>query len=246
MLLQTALLLLALTVTADDTLQNPTDKTVQVDAKPFFASVRLRADSVIAPGSEFAVSILLSDTTQPVGGFNLLIEYDFGALVFDSALRGDLTHGEWEYFAVRSDLLDKTEEADHRAFVRLVGIADSNDPENKTPSPRSLVGPGELVRLYFYATDHSDYYGKPTSLRFRWDKCDDNSFSDLSGNRLYLSRYVFDYDGKIISDSVGIYSGSPSRCVTRSISPPIRAFDFCSAKFVIRSIVSPIDSAIKE
>jgi|GEM_PF-2595039 len=197
-------------------------------------TVAIRCDSVATAGGEFRVGLVFSDTTMPVAGFNLNIEYDRGALVFDSATLGSLTTGEWEYFGSRSGLIDRSDSGSAAGFIRLVALADQQDAENKTPKPRSLVGPGELVRIYFYVGERKEYQDSSTFLRFIWTKCDDNSFSDKSGIKLYVSRDVYDAMGRRLTNGVDKYAGAANNCFSSRRNPPVRMFDFHSAATVVR------------
>jgi hypothetical protein len=198
------------------------------------STLAIRCDSIVTAGGELIVGLVFSDTTMPVAGFNLNIEYDRGALVFDSATLGSLTAGEWEYFSSRSGLIDRSDSGGTAGFIRLVALADQQDARNKTPKPRSLVGPGELVRFYFYVSDRKEYQGRPTFLRFIWTKCDDNSFSDKSGIKLYVSRDVYDAAGKPLTNGVDKYAGATNNCFSSRNNAPVRGLDFRSAATVIR------------
>jgi hypothetical protein len=199
---------------------NPFDTT-----QPPIGSIILTADSAITPGDTFSVSLALADSTVEVGGFNFLIEYDYGSLVFDSATFGELTQGEWEYFQYRPDLSEQKDTTDPRGYLRLVGIADMYDVEG-SPSPRSMVGPGELVRLFFYAADKLANKEQTVELKFLWQKCGDNSISDASGNRLYLSHQVFDGKGDLMEKGPVEYLGASTGCFRSTVNPPAKAFDF--------------------
>jgi len=223
-------LLLSMTLTAEGADQ---PATIQSRTLPH-GTVAIRCDSVATAGGEFIVTLVFSDTTMPVAGFNLNIEYDRGALVFDSATLGSLTAGEWGYFSSRSGLIDRSDSGSAAGFIRLVALADQLDSLNKTPKPRSLVGPGELARIYFYVGERKEYQGRSTFLRFIWTKCDDNSFSDKSGIKLYASRDVFDATGKRLTNGVDKYAGAANNCFSSRRNAPVRVFDFHSAAAVIR------------
>lgn len=197
-----------------------------------FGALELRGDTAVSAGAAFEVSIYLADSMNVVGGFDLQIEFDYGALVFDSAVLGKHTKGQWEYFTVRSGLLRPEEENSTAAFIRLLSIADSQDPANKHPDSAALVGPGEIARLYLYATDRKDYQGKTAELKFLWNKCSDNSFSDKSGNRLMLASSAIAADGSIIKTEH--YSGPAAKCFTTGYNPPTRSFTFVNFAVRIR------------
>lgn len=189
-----------------------------------FGRIELRADSTIVPGAPFTLSIYLTDTTILLGGFDLLLEFDFGALVLDSATLGQHTAGQWEYFTSRSDLQKPQDSASTAGFVRLLAIADNQDAANKHPDPLSLKGPGEIVRLHFYASDRKEFRGVTTNLRFLWNKCSDNSISDQSGNQLYLADRVVGDDGQSIT--LEHYSGPGAKCLSTGRNAPVKAFGF--------------------
>ena len=194
------------------------------DRQVQFGAVELRGDTAVAPGVAFQVSIYLTDSTSVIGGFNLLIEFDYGALVLDSAILGKHTSGQWEYFTFRSALLDPKDEKSTAAYIRLLAIADNQDAGNKHPDSSSLVGPGEIARLYLYSTERQDYQGKKTELKFLWEKCADNTFSDKSGNRLMLASSVNGADGKILTAER--YSGPATSCFASRYNPPTRSFNY--------------------
>ncbi|TFH64031.1 MAG: hypothetical protein E4G91_07085 [Candidatus Zixiibacteriota bacterium] len=225
-----AILLLSVTLVAEGTNQPATRQS----QTPPHGTMAISCDSIATAGNEFVVDLIFSDTTMPVAGFNLNIEYDRGVLVFDSATLGSLTAGEWEYFSSRSGLIDRSDSGSAAGFIRLVALADQPDAENKAPKPRSLVGPGELVRIYFYVSERKEYQGRPTFLRFIWTKCDDNSFSDRKGIKLYVSRDVYDATGKRLTNGVDKYAGAANNCFSSRRNAPVRVFDFRSAAVMIR------------
>lgn len=194
------------------------------DQQVRFGAVALRGDTAVAPGAAFEISIYLTDSTTVVGGFNLLIEFDYGALVLDSVVLGKHTSGQWEYFTFRSALLDPKDEKSTAAYIRLLAIADNQDAGNKHPDSSSLVGPGEIARLHLYSTERQDYQGKTTELRFLWEKCADNTFSDKSGNRLMLAASVIGRDGKVVTAER--YRGPATSCFASRYNPPTRSFTY--------------------
>ena len=223
-------LLLSVSLIAESTDQSATKQNQTLP----HGAMAIKCDSIAIAGREFIVGLVFSDTTMPVAGFNLNIEYDRGALVFDSATLGSLTLGEWEYFGSRSGLIDRSDSGSAAGFIRLVALADQQDARNKTPKPRSLVGPGELVRIYFYVSERKEYRGLSTFLRFIWTKCDDNSFSDKSGIKLYASRDVYDPTSKRLTTGVDKYAGASNNCFSSRNNAPVRVLDFRSTAAVIK------------
>lgn len=233
---RTAILYLAITLLLSVTLiAEGTDQPMAKQSQTLpHGTLAIRCDSIARAGGEFVVSLIFSDTTMPVAGFSLNIEYDRGALVFDSATLGSLTFGEWEYFSSRSGSSDGSDSSGVTGYIRLVALADQPDSLNKSPKPRSLVGPGELVRLYFYIGEREEYRDQPTFLRFIWTKCDDNSFSDQKGIKLYVSRDVYDATGGPLTNGVDKYAGTADNCFSSRRNAPVRALDFRSAVTVIK------------
>lgn len=200
------------------------------------STIRLLADSIVVPGDTFSVSVSLCDTSVELGGFNLLIEYDYGDLVLDSATQGELTAGSWEYFEYRHDPLYPEDPQDTRAYLRLVSIADMHHIEGH-PDSASIVGPGELVRISFYVADRLADTEKRLQLRFLWQQCGDNSLADKSGNRLFLARHLFAAGGTLLKKDSSEYSGPAVECFTSAINPPLPLFDFQNLEIVARSAI---------
>ncbi len=191
--------------------------------------VALEADSLVSPGTPFVVAVRLLDTTIALGGFNLFLEYDHNALAFDSATFGSLTAGEWEYIAVRTGKVSSGDSLPVASFIRIVTIADQHDQANRHPSERSQTGPGEILRLYFYSTDDRDFRGLTLPLRFAWQKCDDNSFSDKTGHVLLVGRSAVEQNGASASVAGARYAGPPPDCIKRRYNAPLPVFDFQNA-----------------
>jgi len=196
--------------------------------------VLISLDSLVPPGSYFTASIILPDTTDSLGGFSLQLEYDYDAIIVDSVVSGALLAGEWEYLTHRTDLIQDEMGTDVRhAFLRIVAIADQNDREGKSPSARSKIGAGEIVKLFLYSTEQEEYLDKPIQLRFRWDDCTSNSFSDPTGNQSYLSHAVFTTDGAQLSKDKPIYAGASEKCFKSGRNKPVAYFDYYDASFLI-------------
>ena len=157
-------------------------------------------------------------------------------LVFDSASLGKLTKGEWEYFNSKAIPHKSTDTSSTLSSIRLVAIANSSDPDNKFPSARSQVGPGELARLYFYVGEKKSFHGKNTQLNFLWTKCDDNSFCDETGNNLYLSHKVISAEGADLKSPSDPHAGASAKCFQKRPNrpnPTARIFDFRDVKILI-------------
>ncbi len=194
----------------------------QRDLSVPLANLWLVADSVVNSGEQMVVSLKITDSTAALGGFNFYIEFDDQAFVFDSATFGSLTAGNWEYLTARSGRMPAADSTSRSAFLRLVAIADQQDVKNHTPTPRSLVGPGELLKIYFYVSDRLQYRGETLPIRFYWGKCDDNTISDKSGHQLFAARSVI---GVNEADDVPFH-GPMGNCFSQRHNAPKRVIDF--------------------
>ncbi len=152
------------------------------------------------------VSIFLNKGSEFFGGFDFLVAYDASGLTFMGATLGTFLDGCWEYFTYRYGWQGNCEGPCPSGLLRVVGIADINNgpyhPDvvclRKTSTPYDITtGLGvqeELVNLTFYVTNDRTYDCMYLPIRFFWHDCGDNSISNLGGDTLWISRYVYDYD----------------------------------------------------
>lgn len=176
-------------------------------------------------GEEVEVSILWAntDSTFEVGGFDLLIIYDWAALNLWSAETGQLlVDCDWEYFSYRYSSLPPS-----YGLLRTVALADINDGDNHPTCYANSSG--ELASLRFLVADNQLYDCQFVPLRFYWTDCGDNVFSSKTGDSLFISRYVYDFDGSQIDSAAEFptYYGASDACID-SIPPgiAIRMIDF--------------------
>ena len=142
------------------------------------------------------VSIYLDNSIDPgneMGGFNFLIQYDASALSFSSAVAGAmLDECGWEYFTYRYGVNGNCGAgACPSGVLRLVAIAEYNNGENH---PSCFLGTSdELAVLSFLVTNDRTLECQYVPIRFVWYECADNAISSVSGDTLFISRYVYDY-----------------------------------------------------
>jgi hypothetical protein len=116
-----------------------------------------------------------------------------------------------------------------------VSIADMYNIEGH-PDSASLVGPGEFIRIFFYAADRLADTEKRLQLRFLWQKCGDNSLADQSGNKLFLARDVLAADGTLLEGDSSEHAGPAADCFTSGINPPLPLFDFQNLEIATRAV----------
>jgi hypothetical protein len=138
------------------------------------------------------VSVSLTDITDFIGGFDFLISYDASALTFMEATIGEalLDPCGWEYFTYR--FIDACDGPCPSGLLRIVGTAEMNNGPHH-PSCFSK-GPIELAELKFYVTNDRAYDCMFVPIGFYWFDCGDNTISSVSGDTLWVSRYVYGYD----------------------------------------------------
>ncbi|MEW6050543.1 MAG: T9SS type A sorting domain-containing protein [Candidatus Zixiibacteriota bacterium] len=156
-------------------------------------------------GQYTTVDITLG-TNYPVGGFDLLIQYDQSALTFTQALVGGfLTDCGWEYFTYRTGPFGNCGTGCPTGLIKLVAIAETNNGANHpgcfTNYPPPPGVDSVIAQLEFLVSNDFTLECQFVPIKFYWLDCTDNAFSNLKGDSLLISRKVFDYVGGGGSDS---------------------------------------------
>jgi len=147
-------------------------------------------------GTYVWVPITLSSDELSLGGYNLLIHYDASALSFVMAEIGDplkpcAKQGSgWEYFTYRFGSDGNCGGPCPTGLLRVVALAETNNGANHpgcngTKNPYNLKG--EIASLKFYVTSDATFECEYIEIGFVWLDCSDNSFSDTTGNVLYIA-----------------------------------------------------------
>jgi hypothetical protein len=190
-------------------------------------------------GQQEEVSIYLDSTIVPgneMGGYDFLIQYDASALTFLSATPGALlTSCGWEYFTYRVGPNGNCGNAGcPTGFVRLVAIAETNNGANHPDCFGGAAGdPGQLASLTFLVTDNRTYECQYVPIRWVWYDCGDNAISSVTGDSLFISRHVYDYDNPAPIEDLDAafpsWFGANATCDTaldNNKPDPIRLVDF--------------------
>jgi len=185
------------------------------------------------------VSIYLDNSTDPgnaMGGYDLLIEYDPSVLSLNSADPGRLIEEcGWEYFTYRFGASGNCgANACPSGKMRIVAIAETNNGNNhpacfgETPGTNS-----DLVVLHFLVTNDYNVECQQVPIRFRWYDCGDNAISSRTGDTLFISRHVYEWNipGAIENPNAAFptYYGANSTCDVQlddSKPDPLRCADF--------------------
>jgi YD repeat-containing protein len=188
--------------------------------------------------------VYLTKGSELIGGFDLLMAYDRSALNFQKIIEGPLfTQCGYEYFTYRTWFWPSYEPHFFwGGIVRVIAIADMNDGANHpdyqcaealAPTPGN---PLVLFTLDFVVTDNRLFECNYAPINFFWTDCGDNTISSLSGDTLYVSRFVYGFDliGEISDGNTGFptYTGVQDECLVGSGFPgkplPLQFIDFIS------------------
>ncbi|MFH1373524.1 MAG: FlgD immunoglobulin-like domain containing protein [bacterium] len=178
---------------------------------------------------------LTIETNDPIGGFNILFNYDSYSLQFlGSGITGTEIDG-WEYYfhtEVTSGL------------VRLIGLADLNNGAFHPP-PSTLSPNGVLVTMDFLVANDQNLGGFFLPIKFVWYGCGDNTFSDPSGDSLYMDLRIYSLEGMLVWDEVDDVNfpegnrmfpeqGAPDYCLEGTDkNVPIRCIEFINGGICI-------------
>ncbi len=184
-------------------------------------------------GSVVPVRISISSRKVPIGGFDLLIEYDVSAFTFVSASLGGAVSG-WEYFTYRLDPFGSCGGSCASGFVRFVALADANNGASH-PSADQFVPDGAIVSTTFRVTANATFEGMVYPLSFYWYDCGDNGVSTVTGDTLLVDRSIFnpemtlwdEFDDVLFPESSrpdGV--GAPDTCIQGSKATPLRCIEF--------------------
>ena len=190
-------------------------------------------------GQNEDVRIYLDNSTNPgnaMGGFDFLIEYDASALSLYGVDPGQLILDcGWEYFTYRFGAAGNCGgNACPTGKVRIVSIAETNNGANhplcfgETPAASS-----DLAVLRFLVTNNLTFECMYVPIRFVWYDCGDNGISSKTGDTLFISRHVYDYDNVTPIEDLDYpfpsYFGANASCDTLlgdDKPDPLRCADF--------------------
>jgi len=165
-----------------------------------------------------------------MGGFDFLIQYDPTALTFQSAVPGQLlVDCGWEYFTYRQGPDGNCgSNACPSGFLRIVAMAETNNGANH---PSCFSGDaGQLVSLEFLVTNDYAFSCMYAPIRWTWYDCGDNAISSKSGDTLFISRHVYDFNNATPVEDLGAafptQFGAPAVCDTYDKAFPLRLIDF--------------------
>ncbi|MCK5125041.1 MAG: T9SS type A sorting domain-containing protein [candidate division Zixibacteria bacterium] len=202
--------------------------------------VTIEGPDYCVANTSIATVDIKADAYEDIAAFDLLISYDASALFFIDARSGSEID-EWEYFTYRLGDAGNCEGCPS-GIIRLVGIADINNGPHH-PGADQYYPSGAIASLSFRVTSDVNFGGHNIPLSFLWLDCGDNSFSNTTGQYLFIDKMVFSREGNIIWDEADDdnypesdridFVGAPDECVQGIKTPPVRCVDFRNGEICI-------------
>ena len=179
------------------------------------------------------ISITVENTDLEIGGFDFLVAYDASALTFAEATPGQLLEDcGWEYFTYRYGANGNCGNACPSGLLRIVAIAETNNGMNHPLcyGPPDF-DPHELAVMKFFVTNDRTFECQYVPIKFFWGDCGDNAVSSKTGDTLYVSDHVYEFEGGEITDpyfGFPTYFGTQAEClISEPEKPtPLSAIDF--------------------
>lgn len=183
-------------------------------------------------GQYTEVGIFLAGSGKPLGGYNLLIQYDASALTPTTASLGTIAENcGWEYFQYRFGEEGNCGSGCPSGLIRLVAIADIN---NGAYHPGCFLDGdvGQLAAITFYVSNDRTLECQFSPISFYWYDCGDNTMSSRGGDTLWVERNVYNHNLiDITNHSYGFPGpfGMPDECMVGGgpgKPTPLRCIDF--------------------
>jgi len=178
--------------------------------EPF--TIRIEKTHMSFQGQHELVDVIFDGGSESMGGFDFLISYDATALSLSSAIPGADFYAQapagcgWEYFTYRFSPFGNCGNACASGKVRVVGIAETNNGPNH-PDCYNFTAGDIMFTLDFLVSDNRTFECQYAPVRFVWFDCGDNTISSQTGDSLFISRKVTDFDliGEIQDYDAGGY-----------------------------------------
>jgi len=181
---------------------NSDEITITIVIVPFLLTIEKTHD--VYQGMIDSVDIFMLNhnyQNHEIGGFDFLVQYDQSALGLQTVQPGDfITDCDWEYFTYRQGAAGNCgSNACPSGIVRIVAIADMNDGMNHPTCFTNTLGEAsnQLATMYFLVTNDRTLECQYVPVRWVWYDCGDNAISDVSGEQLYISRYLWDFEATV-------------------------------------------------
>jgi hypothetical protein len=172
--------------------------------------IEKKHDQVQGQFTDVSISFMRQGSNWPIAGYDLLIQYDNSALTFQKADEGKFFKDcVWEYFTYRFGQNGNCGPgACPTGVLRIVAMAETTGgnmaehPDCYTndgipnPGPDSSTSK-EMAVLRFLVSNDRTLECQFAPIRFVWYDCGDNSLSNVRGDTLFISNFVYDYAGEV-------------------------------------------------
>jgi len=199
------------------------------------------------PLDEDTINVLVESGETEFAGFDLSIAVAASGYEVVTVLPGEF-HEEcgWEFFNARDLLIEASDGRMLKAW-KIIGLADVM-PDSVEPSCRNAPEPVSIARLVVRSRDGASAEPGKIPIFFVWKDCGDNSLSDASGNKLFLSRQVSNYirpGADLSNDVFPNFTGAPRQCA--GSERIVRAIEFRSGGIEVEVVdtlaPTPIEDA---
>jgi hypothetical protein len=180
---------------------NSAECCLEITVVPYLITIEKTHNTI--QGQEETVDIFMLDDgykNYPMGGFDFLIKYDASALILNTVDPGAfILDAGWEYFTYRyGESGNCGSNACPSGIVRIVSIADMNNganhPDYYTNDPAFDIS-NQLAVMRFLVTDDRTLECQYVPIRWIWYDCGDNAISSVTGDSLFISRYIWEFEG---------------------------------------------------
>lgn len=202
-------------------------------------TIKIDESDCVNLSSIVTVNITISEDLIPIGGYDLLINYDQSALSVLGAQIGPDVSG-WEYFTYSLDPLGSCSSCP-TGMLRLIAIADVNNGGNHPPVEQFTAN-GSVAQISFRVTSNTNFGGYVIPISFYWFDCGDNGISTVSGDTLLVDKIIFDPERLIWDEEDDINYpeldridglGVPDTCVEGDKTEPLRCVTFINGSVCI-------------
>ena len=159
-------------------------------------------------GQEETVEIFMPEYgNYEMGGFDFLIQYDASALILNTVDPGAfILDAGWEYFTYRyGENGNCGSNACPSGIVRIVSIADMNNGAEHPDYWTNVSSiSNQLAVMRFLVTDDRTLECQYVPIRWIWYDCGDNAISSKTGDTLFISRYIWEFEVDFGDSAVSI------------------------------------------
>ncbi|MCH9032504.1 MAG: T9SS type A sorting domain-containing protein, partial [candidate division Zixibacteria bacterium] len=209
------------------------------------------ADDVLAAGPvEISISIDSSYANYPMAGWDFLFRFDNSALsILGASPGGFFTGNNWEYFTYRFGANGNCGTGCPGNEFRVVAFAETNDKfNNPSGYTNQSAGSSELFVIHFLVSADHTLNCQFIPISWLWYDCGDNGISSVTGDSLFISRFIYTGDNQYpwadngaesIHDNDALFptgDGAPGICMvdTGDGKPdPLRKIDFKNGGVII-------------